>query len=145
MAGGLAAVDVQGLAGDEGRPSEVERIPSTTSSISPARPSGCTAPIASYSEGSCIGVLITPRETALTRTPRSAYSIASERATAARPPFVRDASADGEPLLAWSTRLVVMLTTWPPPWTTIWRIARCVTWKKPARFTAVIASKSSGV
>jgi hypothetical protein len=64
------------------------------------------------------GMTSTTRETALTRTPRAAYSIASERATAARPPFVRDASADRDPLLAWSTRLVAMLTTWPPPWRT---------------------------
>ena len=35
----LTAVDVQGLAGDEGRPFEIE-IPSTTSLISPTRPSG---------------------------------------------------------------------------------------------------------
>ena len=32
-----------------------------------------------------------------------------------------------------------MLTTWPPPWVTICRIARWVMWKNPARFTAVIA------
>ncbi len=38
-----------------------------------------------------------------------------------------------------------MFTTWPPPWSTICRIARWVMWKKPARLTAVIAAKSSGV
>ena len=54
---------------------------------------------------------MTPRATALTRTPRDAYSVASERVTAASPPLVSDVSADGDVLFAWSTRLVVMLTT----------------------------------
>ena len=40
------------------------------------------------------GVLMTPGATAFTRTPRDAYSIASERVTAASPPLVSDASAD---------------------------------------------------
>ena len=88
---------------------------------------------------------MTPRDTALTRTPRDAYSIASDRVTAASPPLVRAASADGLVLSAWSTRLVEMLTTWPPPWVTICCTARWVTWKNPARFTAVMAAKSSGV
>ena len=43
-------------------------------------------------------------------------------------------------LSAWSTRLVVMLTTWPLPWVTICRMARWVMWKNPARLTAVIAA-----
>ena len=145
MAGGLAAVDVQDLAGDEGRPLEVEDSVDDVADLARPGRAGAGRPSPSYDAGSCIGVLITPRETALTRTPRAAYSIASERVTAARPPLVRDVSAEGDALLAWSTRLVVMLTTWPPPWATICRIARCVTWKKPARFTAVIAAKSSGV
>ena len=38
---------------------------------------------------------MTPRETALTLTPREANSIANDRVTAFRPPFVRDASAAG--------------------------------------------------
>ena len=54
---------------------------------------------------------MTPRATALTRTPRVAYSIASARVTAASPPFVSEVSAECESLLAWSTKLVVMLTT----------------------------------
>ena len=62
-----------------------------------------------------MGVLMTPRATALTRTPCDAYSIASERATAASPPLVRAASAAGV-LSAWSTRLVLTLTTCPLPW-----------------------------
>ena len=80
-----------------------------------------------------------PRETALTRTPCDAYSIASERVTATSPPLVRAASAAGLVRSAWSTRLVLTLTMWPPPWVTICRMARCVMWKNPARFTAVIA------
>ena len=46
------------------------------------------------------------------RTPRDAYSMASERVTATNPPLVRAAAL--RPLLsAWSTRLVLMLTMWP--------------------------------
>jgi hypothetical protein len=48
--------------------------------------------------GVVIRVLITPRATALTRTPRDACSIASERVTAASPPLVRDVSAEGRSL-----------------------------------------------
>ena len=54
-----------------------------------------------------------PGATALTRTPCEAYSIASERVMAAKPPLVSATSADGRLLLARSTMLVVMLTTWP--------------------------------
>src|SRR5260370_29897472 len=54
-----------------------------------------------------------PGETVLTRTPQAAYSMASDRVTALRPPLVSDASADGTAVLAWSTRLVEMLTTCP--------------------------------
>ena len=76
-----------------------------------------------------------PGATAFTRMPRLAYSIASDLVAASRPPLVRDASTDGTPLMAWSTRLVVMFTTWPPPCFTISAMARCVMWKKPARLT----------
>jgi hypothetical protein len=41
----------------------------------------------------------------------------------ASPPLVRDVSAEGDLLLAWSTRLVVMLMMCPPPWVTICRMA----------------------
>ncbi len=67
-------------------------------------------------------------------------SIASERVTAASPPFVSDANAAGLLLLGWSTRLVLMLTMWPLPWVTICQMARWVMWKNPARLTAVIAA-----
>ena len=40
---------------------------------------------------------MTPSETAFTRTPRDAYSIASERVTAASPPLVRDGQRGGPP------------------------------------------------
>src|SRR5258705_5536778 len=121
-------------------------IPSTTSAISPIRPRGCRAAMLWYetaSAGSFTDVLMTPRETALTRTPRDAYSMASERATATSAPLVREASADGTVLLAWSTRLVLMLTTWPLPWATIWQMARWVIWKNPVRFTAGHAAEAS--
>src|SRR3954451_15884442 len=70
-------------------------MPSTTSLISPSRPMGRRLAMPSYDAGSCTGVLITPRETALTRIPRDAYSIASDRVTAASPPLVRAGSAAG--------------------------------------------------
>jgi len=62
---------------------------------------------------------MTPGATAFTRTPREAYSIASERVTAASPPLERATRADRRSLLGRSTMLVVMLTMWPLPWSTI--------------------------
>ena len=43
--------------------------------------------------------------------PRFAYSIASDLVAAFKLPFVSDASTDGMPAIAWSTRLVVICTT----------------------------------
>ncbi len=54
-----------------------------------------------------------PGETAFTRTPWLAYSMASDRVTALRPPLVSAASAAGTPARGWSATLVVMLTIWP--------------------------------
>ena len=88
---------------------------------------------------------MTPSETALTRTPREAYSIASERLAATSPPLVRAGSADGLVLSALSTRLVETFTTCPLPLATISAIASWVMRKKPVTFTAVIASYSSNV
>ena len=51
------------------------------------------------------------------------------------PPLVSDASTDGTLELAWSTRLVVIWTTWPLPCFSISAMASCVMWKKPARLT----------
>ncbi len=87
-----------------------------------------------------LGVWMTPGAIALTRTPRDAYSVASARVAAATPPLVREVSADGLALLAWSTRLVVMLTMWPLPCIAICSMARWVMWKNPARLTAVTAA-----
>ena len=129
MAGGAAAVDVERLAGDERGPLEIEDRVDHVADL--AEPWSATP---SYD---VLCVLITPGATALTRTPLAAYSVASERVTASSPPFVSAASADGDRLSAWLTRLAVTLTTWPVPWATICRIARCVMWKNPARFTAV--------
>ena len=60
-------------------------------------------------------VLITPGETALTRMPVAAYSMARDLVAAATPPLVSDARAEGTLELACSTSVVVMLTTWPSP------------------------------
>ena len=81
-----------------------------------------------------------PSATALTRTPRPAYSVARERVTASSPPLVREVRADGSLASACSTRLVLTLTTWPPPWATICAMARWVMWKNPVRLTDVIAT-----
>ncbi|MNH47262.1 hypothetical protein D3C79_1104150 [compost metagenome] len=56
-----------------------------------------------------------PGLTAFTRIPRLAYSMARDLVAALRPPLVSEAKTDGTPSMAWSTRLVVMLTTWPLP------------------------------
>ena len=60
------------------------------------RPMGCRPARKACIAGACIGVSITPGETAFTRIPCLAYSIASARVTALRPPLVRAASADGK-------------------------------------------------
>ena len=86
-----------------------------------------------------------PGATVFTRMPRAAYSVASERVTALRPPLVSEASADGTLVLAWSTRLVDTLTMWPPPCVSIASTARRVISKKPRRFTPVTRSNSSSV
>jgi hypothetical protein len=49
-----------------------------------------------------------PGETALTRTPREAYSMASDLVAEARPPLVSQVRTDG---VLESARVVVMLTT----------------------------------
>ena len=143
--GGLPTVDVQDLAGDERGPFEIQDAVDDVADLAHPAEGVERRPGPRTTQASCSGVLMTPGATALTRTPRDAYSIASERVTAASPPLVSDASAEGSLLSAWSTRLVVMLTTWPLPWATICPITRWVMWKNPARFTAVIAEKSSGV
>ncbi len=76
-----------------------------------------------------------PGETALTRMPREAYSTASDRVAAARPPLVIAASTAGSPEFATSARVAVMLTTWPPYRVAISAMARWVIQKNPARLT----------
>src|SRR6516165_8607169 len=78
--------------GDDSR----NKTPSTTSLTCPARPSGGSqSPSPSKLSAGCIGVWITPGETALTRMPSEAYSTASDRVAAARPPLVSAASTAG--------------------------------------------------
>ncbi len=139
MSSGLTAVDVQDLAGDERRPFEIEDPVNDVFELAqPAK--GMKAGEAVVGGEVVRGDLMIPGATAFTRTPRDAYSIASERVTASGPPFVRATSAEGLSLTAWSTMLVIMLTTWPLPWVTICRMECCVMWKNPARFTAVPAA-----
>jgi len=57
------------------------------------------------------------------------------------PPFVSDVNAEGTWELAWSTKLVEMFTTWPPPFRdSIAATAARETSKKPRRFTPVTTS-----
>ena len=58
---------------------------------------------------------MTPRDTAFTRRPREAYSIASDLVTATKPPWSVLASAAGLVLSAYSTRVVETLTMCPAP------------------------------
>jgi len=51
-----------------------------------------------------------PGETAFTRTPFFAHSIASDFVAAFKAPLVRDASTAGTLDIGWSTRLVVTVT-----------------------------------
>ena len=76
-----------------------------------------------------------PGDTAFTRAPVPAYSTASERVAASRPPFVSEARTDGTALSAWSTSDVVMVRTWPAPRSSIGATARPVMAKNPARFS----------
>src|SRR5580692_8749588 len=66
-------------------------MPPTTSSTVPTRPSGgIRSPRPSKLPGGYIEVWMMPGETALTRTPREAYSIASDRVAAAPARHLRD-------------------------------------------------------
>ena len=100
MAGALAAIDVQDLAGDEGRAFQEQHGVDDVAWISPIRPTGCRSARNSCVSGGCIGVLMMPGETAFTRMPLLAYSMASDLVAAFNPPLVNEASADGTLLLA---------------------------------------------
>lgn len=76
------------------------RIASTMSLISPMRPTGCSDASVACVSGACIGDLMIPGDTAFTRMPAFAYSIASDFVAAFNPPFVSDASTDGTLLFA---------------------------------------------
>ena len=110
MSSGLAAVDVEDLSSDERGFFEIENPVDDVTDLAHAA-NGVKGGQGRVGRGIVQGVLMTPRATAFTRMPRDAYSIASERVTAASPPLVSDVSAEGRLLLACSTRLVVMLTT----------------------------------
>ena len=79
---------------------------------------------------------MTPGETALTRMPREAYSMASDLVAAARPPLVSAVRAAGTLEFAYSAMVAVRLTTWPLPRLSISAMARCVSVKNPVRLTA---------
>ena len=86
MSCALAAVDVQDLSGRERRRLEIQDsadhildLANPADGVQRAHP-GVGALVVR-------GVLITPRETAFTRRPREAYSIASDLVTATNPPW----------------------------------------------------------
>ena len=68
---------------------------STTSRTWPTRPSGWTAGELGPGFRGIGPVWMTPGETAFTRMPRDAYSTASARVAAAKPPFVSDVRTEG--------------------------------------------------
>ena len=114
MAGVRAAIDVHGLAGHKGRRLEVENRLDNFLNLAHS-PQRVQRGKRGVRLGACMGVLMMPGATALTRIPLSAYSIARERVTASSPPLVSDASADGTPLTGWPTSVVVRFTMCPPP------------------------------
>src|SRR3954471_3291080 len=62
--------------------------------------------------------------------------MASDLVADCRPPLVSETSTEGTVLFAWSTRLVVSCTMWPPSsWRSICAMASCVVLKKPVRLT----------
>jgi len=140
----LTAVDMQDLAGDELRGLEIEDRVDDVRDLAHAADRMNPASMACAS-GTCMGVLITPGETALTRMPRFAYSMARDRVAAAMPPLVKDVSTDGTLELAWSTRLVVTLAMCPLPDFSISATANCEALKKPERWVLLSNSNSSSV
>jgi len=62
---------------------------STMSDTSPIRPIGCSEARNGWASSGCIGVLMIPGETAFTRTPFLAYSIASDFVAAFKAPLVK--------------------------------------------------------
>ncbi len=146
VARALAAVDVQDLAGDERRVLQVEHRVDDVVDLADAADRVQCRQERRIPTAACIGVLMMPRATALERIPRVAYSMASARVAAFRPPLVNEASADGTSELACSTSVVEMVTRCPPsPCSSIWATAARETSKKPRRFTPVMASYSSSV
>jgi len=94
VAGHLAAIDMQGLAGDEAGGLQIEH------GVGDVRHLAHMADRMQLAQeimglGACIGLLMIPGDTAFTRMPRLAYSIAIDLVAAARPPLVSDARTDG--------------------------------------------------
>ncbi len=83
---------------------------STMSLTWPRRPSGGRSPSLAAPAG-CRAVSMTPGETALTRMPLDAYSMASDLAAAASPALVSAVSTAGVPGSGWSAMVALMLTT----------------------------------
>jgi hypothetical protein len=108
-ASALYTVGVQDLAGDEGRILQIELHLTMSSTVkSDLR---CRAARPGWASLVCMGVSMTPAETAFTRIPFRACAIASYLVAAARPPLVSDANADGTLASACSTSVVVVNTT----------------------------------
>ena len=55
-----------------------------------------------------------------------AQNLASFTLTPAELEVVKAGLTDGTLVIGWSTRLVVIVTTWPRPWRSMISIARCV-------------------
>ena len=139
MARALAAVDVQDFARHESGALQVEDCVDDVGNVAhpPDRVQGGERGVGF---GGFIGDLMMPGATAFTRMPVFAYSIASDLVAPFKPPLVSEASTEGTPDLAWSTRLVVTCTIWPLRCFSISAMASCVMWKKPVRLAERIAT-----
>src|SRR3984893_18989849 len=109
-------------------------IASTISDISPMRPIGWSEAKNGWIPGECIGVLIIPAETAFTRTPLLACSIARALVAAFNAPLVRDVRTPGTLLIGWATRLGETVTTGPSPARRLISTDPLRVWKQPVTF-----------
>ena len=147
MTGGLAirvAVYVQDLTGDVGRGLQEQDAVHDVADLADPAERGKPVAEAFVAFRRVDRGLDDAGETALTRMPQEAYSMASDRVAAARPPLVSAARTAGVPEFAESATVAETLTTWPPCRVAISAMARCVSQKNPVRLTPDHAGVVSG-
>ena len=98
VAGGLSSIDMENFPGHKSCTIEVEyRVHDLGYLSHPAHRVECRQRLVRW--GTCIGVLMIPGETAFTRIPLFAYSMASALVAALNAPLVREAKAAGTLLI----------------------------------------------